>query len=180
MASTGEACRSHRLPLRPRRLCASFCTTAKAIGILDQMANIIVRMRLDVTLSKMGACLECACDVRSDALHLHAYVTASRECTRKCRMRTYISLHHVYICECIADHLYLCALRSPSHTTVATHRSHDGLPPVLIVTDLDGTYIGDESAISELNDCWQRQCVYSSTCPSVFVYNTGRSWYEER
>ena len=37
----------------------------------------------------------------------------------------------------------------------------EGLPGVLIVTDLDGTYIGDEGAIAELNDCWQRQCVYS-------------------
>jgi len=55
-----------------------------------------------------------------------------------------------------------------------------GLPPVLVVTDLDGTYIGDEGAIAELNDCWERQCVYAAPRPSVFVYNTGRSWESTR
>jgi len=56
----------------------------------------------------------------------------------------------------------------------------EGLSPVLVVTDLDGTYIGDEGAIAELNDCWERQCVYSRPHPSVFVYNTGRSWESTR
>lgn len=55
-----------------------------------------------------------------------------------------------------------------------------GLPPVLIVTDLDGTYIGDEGAMAEFNDCWERQCVHSEPRPSTFVYNTGRSWESTR
>jgi hypothetical protein len=29
------------------------------------------------------------------------------------------------------------------------------------VTDLDGTYMGDEGAMAELNDNWQRQCAHS-------------------
>ena len=50
----------------------------------------------------------------------------------------------------------------------------EGLPPVLVVTDLDGTYVGDDRAMTELNDAWERQCVYALPSPSVFVYNTGR------
>ena len=55
-----------------------------------------------------------------------------------------------------------------------------GLAPVLVVTDLDGTYIGDEGAIAEFNDCWERQCVYTEPHTSAFVYNTGRSWESTR
>jgi hypothetical protein len=55
-----------------------------------------------------------------------------------------------------------------------------GLAPVLVVTDLDGTYIGDEGAIAEFNDCWERQCVYTEPHASAFVYNTGRSWESTR
>ena len=51
------------------------------------------------------------------------------------------------------------------------------LPPVLVVTDLDGTYVGDDEGMRALNDAWERQCVHSKPKPSAFVYNTGLSLF---
>jgi len=56
----------------------------------------------------------------------------------------------------------------------------EGLPPVLVASDLDGTYVGDDAAMAELNENWERQCVHSQPRSSVFVYNTGRSWESTR
>eukprot|EP00960_Hanusia_phi_P043854 756307-Hanusia_phi.AAC.6 len=66
---------------------------------------------------------------------------------------------------------------------------YHNLPGVLLVCDLDGTLVGDQQALEEFNDEWERQCVHRNSVgyrlpfpndcliksTQALVYNTGRS-----